>query len=247
MTKRNNNKNINLTINTSNKRSNTAKIPRQGSIIPNPRSAPKYGVARFNAVCDPVVVSAFPSTPVLTNLTTDTGGNGSITIAFSPIGITGVNPTTSTTTQIESPHSPWLYSTSRNFGSFRVLRANLVVVGTVGSIVTGNVMFHSSRDYSDTSSDTAIIPVGGAQFDLATLAQRNKVLPLQVDTTWKKVSATTVRFSSGALISSNSINDLIFSSFTMRVNGGPVSATVCSFYVEYDIEFMNPMAVSFNG
>jgi hypothetical protein len=241
MTKAKQNKNNN----NNNKRRKLMQPPRFGSVIPS-RNLVNYGIARFSRVTDPIVDSAFASPPIVAQAATDAGGSGAATTALSPIGVTGWDSTGSVKKQVFSPTLPWLYNTSRNFGSYRILAANLVIVGNVCSVVPGTVIIHSSRDWSDTGSTAGVIGSGGVMFELASLAARNRVFPLQIDQTWKKVTAETSKVVSGAMVSVNSVNDLLFTNFTWRINGGPASVNCFTMYVEYDVEFANHIIIGFN-
>lgn len=224
----------------------TIQPPRYGSVVPT-RTRINYGIARFSRVTDPIVVSAFASPPSQVVATSDASGVGSGRIPLCSIGVTGWNTTTSARVQIVSPALPWLYNTSRNFGSFRITQANLVVVGNLGANIPGSGFVHSTRDYSDTGTSVGTIAAGGIIFELAGLAARNKVIPLQIDNSWKKITSETTKVENAALVSVNSINDLLFTSIIWGVTGAPATAGCFTMYVEYDVEFANPMSLGLNN
>lgn len=232
-------------INNSRRRRNL-NAPRYGSIVPVRRSL-NYNTARFNNVADPLVLSAYAASPAQIVLTSDATGYGRGSIRLAPIGVNAVEFSTGAQTTLESPHLPWMYQTSRNFGSFRILRANLIVVGNTGANVPGSITIHSTRDFSDTSGVVSSVLVGGVQFDVSSLATKNRVIPLQVDSSWKKVTNTTSTAANGIIIPVNSVNDLVFTNITWIVTSGPVDTGIATGYIEYDVEFINPVATGYNG
>lgn len=236
MTKRNN-KNINA--------------PRNGSIVPTRRRA-SYNSSRYHGVNDPVVVSTYTNPMAMLDVHTDGAGNTITNVTLTTVGITASDVATGDYIQIEPPRLPWLSTTSRNFAKYRVTRASLVCVGNVGSTVTGVVSVHSSRDYGDLGGTSATVGTGGLMFDLATLATRIRKIPLNINPDWKVVSDRTSRaqITSGAILSIMpiaTVNDLMFSHFNIHVAGGPSNSTVMNMYIEYDIEFANPISVAANG
>lgn len=229
-----------------NKNINKRQIPRNGSVIPSPRTRTLQGQLTYTRVSDPVVKSVYTVPAVAEYLETDVTGQGAMDMILSCYGAKAFTPA-GVPKQIFSPQLPWLYQAGRNFASFRIVRATLVVVGSVGSIATGNVAVKSTKDYSDGSTNPVAIMTGGETFDLASLAQRNKLIPLAVDTTWKKVTDSITIERDGSIVAVNSVNDLIFSHISVFVRGGPVSTKVANFYVEYDVQFMNPMSTVMNA
>lgn len=156
---------------------------------------------------------------------------------------------------VTPPRMNWLLNTSKNFGSFRVTRANLVFIGNVGSTATGKVVMFASRDVVDVSQNISVsTSQGGKVFDLASAATRELRIPMPVDPSWKKVTnVTCVRGDSypwggdaSSVIQINSVNDLIFSAFAVTVVGGPANADIGSLLVEYDVEFRDPISISIN-
>lgn len=229
-----------------NNKNNRNKIPRNGSVVPSPRTRTLQGQLTYSRVSDPVVKSIYTVPAVAEYLETDSTGQGAMDMILSCYGAKAYTPS-GVPKQVFSPQLPWLYQAGRNFGSFRILRANLVVVGSVGSAVTGTVAVKSSKDFSDTSTNPVAIMTGGETFDLASLAQRNKVIPLHVDTTWKKVTDSITIERDGSIVAVNSVNDLIFSHISVFVRSGPVTTKVAYFYVEYDVQFTNPMSIVMNA
>jgi len=233
-----------------NKNNNKRKLqqpPRQGSVVPVRNQRTNFGVAFYSRVTDPIVNSVYSNPLVMSSVTTNASGDASTHISLSPQGVTAWNTTTSAKVQVESPQLPWLYNASRNFARYRILRANVILVSNVGTTSPGNISIKSTSDYSDAGVEIAQTLTGGNEFSLASIASRNKSVALQVDTAWKKVTSETTRLLSTGLVSLNTVNDLAFSNISLRVAGGPVSTIVANMYIEYDVEFANPVAVAYNG
>jgi hypothetical protein len=228
-----------------NSKRNKNNIPRNGSVVPVKNRRPNYGIARFNSVTDPVLVSAISDVSP-TIATSDATGNASGTISINTVGVSGWNTTTNVSVLISQPRLNWLFNTSRNFGRYRILRANLIIVGSVASTVTGIVSIHSGTDFTDYGTGIGYVGPGGYSFDLASLSTKNKTIPLTIDSTWKKVTGVTTGVASGATYAVNSINDLACSQITWNITGAPASTSCFSMYIDYDIEFSNPMSIGYN-
>ncbi len=201
-------------------------------------------------VTDPVASDASASSAA-TILSTDSSGNGTIGFVLAPKGVVGVNAAGTASATIAAPHMPWLYNTSKNFLEYRVTRATLVVVGNVGSTVSGTVAVMSTTDMIDIISTPVPgmgdLIVGGTSFALADLAMNNKRIPLRVDAMWKKVTSVTSQIIASNIITNASIDDICFSGYIVRVAGGPVSSGgVLTTYVEYDVEFRGVASTTFN-
>lgn len=219
----------------------------------------------FKRVRDPLVVNATAATPGMVSLTTDGSGNGSQTLTLSPVGLYGAASSPATAGQVatwssaalQSPYLPWLYNQSRNFERYRVMNATLIAVGNLGSSATGRILLDSSTDMADNITVvTTATSTGGKVFDVGQLASREARLPLDVDSSWKKVSSRTFLFdaSNTALLPVSSANDLSFSNVYMACYGAsasssaPVAGTiVAQFYLEYDVEFRDPISYGVNA
>ncbi len=230
-------------------KSRSSKAPRYGSIVPSPlRNRVNYRPTGFRNVRDPLCQDAGIVPTSLIVATTSAGGAANGSVSMCPFGISGVLATSFplSNTQIEFPHLPWLWRTASNFEEYRITRAKLIVSGLVGSTTPGIMSISSTTDYGDLTTNLSANMVGGKSFALADLAARNVEMPLDIDSTWKKVTSTTTRVGAGSIASINTADDLIFSNMTYVISNGPVSTPVASFYVEYDVEFRNPVSYSMN-
>lgn len=225
----------------------TIKPPRYGSLLPNKSSRARYGVARFNKVTDPVVTSAFSSPPSIVTVSTDGAGAGAFSFPLSPLGLNAYDIVAKVQATVDAPHLPWLYNTARNFAKYRIVRANVIITGLIGSTSVGNVTCNSTPDYSDTSVNFTSTATGGITFDLASLASKNRVYPLEIDSSWKKITNITSAGSGNNVYTINSINDLIFSCFNLDIKGAAATTNVINLYVEYDVEFSHPIGLGLNG
>lgn len=170
---------------------------------------------------------------------------GSMVLA--PVGLDGLNNGTGAIETIEKPHLPWLWKTAPNFMEYRVTRASLVVVGLQGSTATGQMTVVSSTDFADIGpTNLGTNAVGGTGFALADLANKNKVVPLRCDTSWKKVSSLTAMVLGNVRVSLSSCDDLLFTTFSYVIAGAP-SGDVVTFYIDYDVEFRGPISAADNA
>lgn len=207
-----------------------------------------------------MVSNAATPTPSPVSLVSDTSGNASLTYALGPLGVYGLTAAVVsgainfTNTQYFSPNFPFLYNQAKNFERYRMLNATLVVVGNVGSTATGRVIVDSSTDMADNVSPITIgTSTGGTVFDLATLSGKEKRVPLDVDSSWKKVSSQTFNVfnSSTLVVPVSSGNDLIFTnvyiSLVAATQAGSLGVfTAANFFLEYDVEFRDPIAYGVN-
>lgn len=215
-------------------------------------------------VLDSVTNNSVITLQVAPNATTATA-----TKAFAPIGLTaptltvnGTNVVVQTGAQsyILGAGLRWLYNTSVNFGSYRITRATLIFVGSVGTTYTGQLILTTFRDVMDASSTPQVafaIGSGAKVFDLATSGSKELRISMPIDTSWKKVSnalcypGSVVPFygATNQLINVNSINDLCFGAFSAQVVGAPLlsgTTTVGTFFLDYDVEFKEPESSSLN-
>lgn len=222
-----------------NKNKQGVKPPLNGSTIPSKnRNMVNYRNVGAKSVCDPVCADSIASrTPFF--VTTSGSGNASGHFAFAPLGINSLS-TTNTIAALEPVHLPWLNSTGSNFLMYRVSRATLVVVGNVGSTASGQIAILSSVDFVDTALNTGSFGdyvVGGTSFAIADLANNNRRVPLRIDSSWKKITSRSTTVVGGVVVDNSSVDDLIFTSFSYAIQGAPSTTNVCTFYVEYDVEF----------
>lgn len=223
-------------------------------------SRPQAGTRIFRGIRDPLVSNATSLTPTVYTMNTDGAGAFSGSICLSPLGISGLvfsvpNPNTAGTAIVPSiitmfsPFLPWLYNQAKGFEQYRVTRATAIWVSNLGSTTTGRLMLDSSTDYSDAVTANGIsTSTGGKVFDLASGASREFRFQMDVDSSWKKVSGATslVTTPSNIVCPVNSINDLSFSTVFVTITGGPNSTNCGSMFVDYDVEFKDPISFGAN-
>lgn len=223
-------------------------------------SRPQAGTRIFRGVRDPLVNNSAATTPVVYSMNTDGAGAFSGSVCLSPLGISGLvfsvpNPNTAGTaivpsiTTMFSPFLPWLYNQAKGFEQFRVTRATAIWVSNLGSTATGRVMLDSSTDYADAVSANGIsTSTGGKVFDLASGASKEFRHQMDVDSSWKKCSSATLLVSTPSNIVTpvNSINDLSFTTIFVTITGGPNSTNCGSLFVDYDVEFKDPISFGAN-
>lgn len=234
-------------------------MPNNKKTNKTPKGAKQMSRA-FRGVRDPVVVNASAVTPAVYTMNTDGAGAFSGTVSFSPLGLAGVvytvpSPNTPGTviiptyTTFTSPTLPWLYNQSRGFERYRVTRAVAIWVSSVGSTVSGRLMLDSSTDYADAATINGIsTSTGGKVFDLASGAVREFRHAMDVDSSWKKVSSAVsmVGVSTSSVVTVNTVNDLQFSTLFVVITGGPTNTNCGSLFVEYDVEFKDPISFGAN-
>lgn len=222
-----------------------------------PKSAQKNAIAAYRNVRDPITTNALSASPAMFSATTNSLGAWSNQFILAPLGVNGVvivsaaagSPSTFQSASIFSPLLPWLYNTSRNFERYRVTRAVLIFVSNVGSTTTGQLMMDTTTDSQDlTTPATASTSSGGKVFDLATASSKELRFQCDVDSSWKKVSNQTyATYNTNTLSIGNSVNDLLFTCPVLAINGGPASTAVGNFYVEYDVQFRDPISFAANA
>lgn len=241
MTKTNRNKN-----NTNSNGRGSQRPPRQGAVLPS-RNNRQYGISRFTSVVDPVVTNTYANPPTMATIKSEPGGFAYLNVTLTARGLNAYSTTAAGQVAVTGSHLPWMASTCRNFGSYRISRASLVLAGSIGSTTPGKVAVHVSKDFEDVTTTYSIAAPGGTMFDLASLATRNKVIPLRVNTEWKKVTDITTVSVGGVVTVINSANDLVIGTYVVVVAGAPPSTDLMDMYIEYDVEFANPMSVGLNG
>lgn len=196
----------------------------------------------------------------VSTLNTTSGGNASINGAFVPMALTVPQSvsggTSGTYDTVVYPRCNWLTSTAKNFQSYRLTRAVLIFVGNAGSTNSGTVNMMASRDFADvtTGIQTAYVVGRDAKsFDLASSSTKELRLPMPVDTSWKKVTSELAILGNNgysgtqySVVPCNTVNDLIATSFGILVVGGPASTNIGNAFIEYDIEFRDPVAIAVN-
>jgi len=229
----------------------------QNNVMKASKKAPKIQHA-FRNIREPIL-----SNYGLSTVMSLTPVSGSVTVfgSLNPVGLQSVyyNSSNSTYQQqgMEDPHLRWLASQAINFGSYRVTRAKLVFIGNAGSTSTGTLNLFGSKDPLDagTGINTAYMQGNGCRsFDLAASSVKELSLNLPVDPTWKKVSKFLTVAGNNApftgpvtgFVNVNSVGDLCFSSFAAQIVSGP-NQNCGSLFLDYDVEFKDPMALSMNA
>ncbi|APG76478.1 hypothetical protein 3 [Hubei tombus-like virus 4] len=190
-----------------------------------------YRGVKDNLVTDARAASLSASVP---------GANATVTYCLAPLGFGGQKTADGLVSLVEFPHLPWLYQTSKNFELYRITNAKVCFVANSATTATGNFSVMSSPDYSDgANSSFATNPTG---YPMSGLANRDVKVPLRIDPSWKKVSYVTMQLygagTNAINYAINTVNDLCFGSFTVSMNS---STTVGLIYIEYDVEFKNPI------
>lgn len=217
----------------------------------------KQSVATYRGIRDPITNDATASPPSMFSAQTDSNGKFANQFMLSPLGIIGPvftsaasgSPVTINKAVIFAPLLPWLYNASRNFERYRITRAVLIFVGSVGSNATGQIMMDSTTDSQDlVTPATFSTSTGGKIFDLASSANKEFRFQCDVDSSWKKVSGQTFSTYNTSTISfNNSVNDLLFTCPVLAIQAGPANTNCGSFYVEYDVQFRDPISFAANA
>jgi hypothetical protein len=195
------------------------------------------------------------------NMITNPSGQVSGSFALSPLGVYSptllagvyINPTV-----IDPPHLKWLTETCQNFGMYRITRATLCYVSSVGTNVTGTLLVTGFRDVSDVQLPTQAAYQNGRHayaHSVAEAGSKEIRMPLPVDSSWRKTTFTTALPANTNLPWSGTntqlayiatIDDLCFSSFSYLVQNGPISANIGNFFLDYDVEFGDPESFTLN-
>lgn len=177
-------------------------------------------------------------------------------MAINSVGLNSAN-TGFQPLQVQASHLKWLMNTSGNFGYYRVTRARLIFVGNQGTTTAGSLNLFGTKDSMDLTAgiNTAYMSGNSAKtFDLSQAGSREIALNLPVDSAWKKISSTvatpasTLPFTgnSTGFVNVNSIGDLSFCSIAAQVTGGVQSTNYGTLFIDYDIEFKDPMSSVLN-
>jgi hypothetical protein len=225
----------------------------------------------YRNVREPVLVDGNNINSAVAGFTIAANTTTAVSAAFfTPIGVSTPTLTVSGSNVLVSsnfatavkPRLRWLLSTAQNFGRYRVTRATLIFIGNTGTNITGTVVIVGSRDTADLFQvpQAAYSSGGGVKvFDLASAGNKEQRLNLPVDPSWKKVSytsssvATSIPFdgaTTNLLVPISSVNDLGFTGYCAQVFGAPSQSTgysAGSFFIEYDVEFMDPISVALQG
>lgn len=206
----------------------------------------------FRGIREPLVNN--PTDKQVISLTTTSNNYTSLSLVLTPIGLMSVKLSSTVFTAVKSddPHLMWLNTNAQNFGYYRVTRAKLVFIGNSGSTTSGTLNLFGSADPADSTSNiqTAFLAGPGAKsFDLASTASKEASLTIPVDSSWKKVSQILMRpaMSDSTIITPfNSLGDLSFATIQAQVVGVPLNTNLGNLFLDYDVEFKDPLSVSMN-
>lgn len=177
-----------------------------------------------------------------------------------PLTVSGSNVVTGEPRSVSAPPLRWLFTTSANFGKYRVTRASLIFVGNQGSTMTGTMVVTAFKDVLDAGivpQNAYAVGPNAKTFDIASSSTKEIRIPVPVDTSWKKVTKALNTGlaspfqdrSTNFLISVNSANDLCFGAFSFNAYGTPNLSQAYSlgtFFLDYDVEFGEPESISLN-
>lgn len=207
-----------------------------------------------------IILNDSRGTTVSTLTTTASGSatiNGAVLPSFLTVPQSVAGGTAGTKDTVLLARLNWFSSTAKNFQSFRITRATLIFVSNVGSTSSGTVNMFASRDYMDIVSPLQTAYVAGKDtksFDLASASFKEQRMQVPVDPAWKKVtSVLSVLGNDGfngtqySIVPVNSINDLIAFGFSIQVVGAPASTNVGNAFIEYDVEFRDPVVLALNA
>lgn len=213
----------------------------------------------FKNVRDTLCENATAGTLVPASLLTNSSGGNFSSTVLAPNTLIGCKVSGGTVSEevVLTPALPWLYRTAVNFASFRVTRATLVFVGNVGSTTPGFVAMKGYKDPADAFPTLTRANAVGANvrsFNLAESAGKEIRLPLPVDSRWKrntsylsKLSSTYPFTGTSGILNFSTVGDASFTSFALVVVGGPASTNVGELFLEYDVEFAEPISLGTNA
>lgn len=225
----------------------------------------KRGLNHSFKQCRDVVLQGATGGVTTTPLTigTNAAGNSSGSFVFAPIGLTAATVSSGVYSpgangNVSAPLLRGLYNKAVDFQWYRITRAKLVYVSSLGSTATGVVTLAGYSDFSDVANNTTATTVSSKNtrtFDLANGAYKELSVPIPVDSAWKKVSTElTVPGNSAGLyggntvvIPVNTVADLAFCAVSYYVASGAASqANIGGLFIDYDVEFRGPIDSSVN-
>lgn len=205
----------------------------------------------FRGIREPLVDS--PSSRVVVKIVSGTDGTASLGIVLSPLGLQSVKLSSTVFTNfiVAAPRLQWLYNNAQNFGMYRVTRAKLVFVGNTGSTTSGTLNMFGSADPADSDNiNTAFVQGPNSRsYDLAQASSKELSIMVPVDTTWKKCSAILSSPSSTdstVFIPYASVADLAFGVIQVQAVSAPASTNLGNLFLDYDVEFKDPMSLALN-
>lgn len=213
---------------------------------------------------DAVLVGSAGGSPGSVPLTIASNGSGSASGSFplAPIGLTAVRvvsgvPTIGGSGNVVGPLLRGLYNRAIDFQWYRVTRARLVFVGTVGSTMTGTLTLAAYSSAIDASINTSQALVSGPStkvFNLAASTNKELSIPIPTDSSWRRVtnvlstigSASPFFGPADAIVPVATVDDVCFAGVSYLVAGASASLPMGLLYVDYDVEFRGPVDSSLN-
>jgi hypothetical protein len=219
----------------------------------------------FRGCREAVVVggSGAPGTTPL-NIVSNASGAASGSFALSSIGLTSVvisGPTAFTNGvqgNVSKAALRGLYYRANEFQWYRVTRAKLIFVGSVGSTMTGSLTLAAYTDPMDVNNNTTLATLSSSAstraFDLAASSSKELSVSIPVDSSWKKiasdicVSSDTAPFfgTNAGFIAVNSVSDLCFGAISWYAQGSVATTNLGTLFIDYDVEFKGPIDPSVN-
>jgi len=196
-----------------------------------------------------------PGTNVAT-LTSSSGGTANYAAVVCPLGLSGAKLTSGLFTSGNVFHSPplrGLFNKCVDFQWYRITRAKLVFVGSVGSTATGTLTLAGYTDPVDCGIITTSAYLSSAStksFDISTLSSKEASVPVPVDTSWKKVSAvTTEAYNTYPFVQSdasgvsvlNTVADLSVGGISVSIVNAGSAVLIGTVYLDYDLELRGPI------
>lgn len=182
---------------------------------------------------------------------------------LTPVGLTSTqlgasSYTKGTSGNVLPPSLRGLFTRAVGFQWYRVTRAKLVFVGSVGSTSAGSIVLAGYSDPADVMNITYSPFLSGPNtktFDLASSSSKELSVPIPVDSSWKKVSSQlslpgdVYPFNAsgpGVLVPVNTVSDLAFGAWTVYAYGVTTAGQIGSVFIDYDVEFKLPVDGSVN-
>jgi hypothetical protein len=215
------------------------------------------------AILIPELGTGVGSVPLV--FTSAAGGNGNVAAVLTSIGLSSVTLVSGSFTtpaagvyNISRPLLRGMYNRAIDFQWYRVTRAKFVFVSNLGSTTTGTITMAAYTDPADVSLFTNSSALSGPNtrtFDLANGASKELSVPVPVDSSWKKVTSELSTpgnvypfpaATATVLAVLNTVNDLSFGAVQVVCNNAPASTALGTLFLDYDVEYKNPIDSAIN-
>lgn len=158
---------------------------------------------------------------------------------------------------MSAPLMRGLYGRALDFQWYRVSRAKLVFVGSVGAPTQGIITLVGYSSPTDVNIGTGIPQLSGPStrtFDFANSSTRELSVPIPVDSSWKKVTSIMSTLGTGApyfggsgtVVNVSSVDDICFGAVSYTIGSGPNSTYMGTLFIDYDVEFKGVIDASVN-